>query len=124
MTILSNAKDPATSLANGGREANAQWKDGKPSTLVFDVNETLIDFESMVPLFERVFDDKRVLREWLGQLIMYSMTVTLHPFSGWLSRWRVAAMAEPPLGVLRGNGLEPRLKGHLQGLARAGAHPA
>jgi 2-haloacid dehalogenase len=44
---------------------------------VFDVNETLIDFESMNPLFERLFGDKRVLREWLGHLIMYSMTITL-----------------------------------------------
>jgi 2-haloacid dehalogenase len=50
---------------------------GKPSVLIFDVNETLIDFESMHPLFERVFGDKRVLREWLGHLIMYSMTITL-----------------------------------------------
>src|ERR1700721_3765346 len=49
----------------------------KPSVLVFDVNETLIDFESMTPLFERVFGDPRVMREWLGHLIMYSMTVTL-----------------------------------------------
>ncbi|KIF78451.1 haloacid dehalogenase [Streptomyces sp. 150FB] len=45
--------------------------------LVFDVNETLIDFESMSPLFERLFGDKRVLREWFGHLVMYSMTVTL-----------------------------------------------
>src|SRR5438270_5651557 len=28
----------------------------------------------------------------------------LHPFSGWLSLWRVAAMAKPPLGVLGANG--------------------
>ncbi len=26
----------------------------------------LIDFEALNPLFERVFGDKRVLREWLG----------------------------------------------------------
>jgi 2-haloacid dehalogenase len=50
---------------------------GRPSILVFDVNETLIDFESLNPLFESVFGDKRVLREWLGHLIMYSMTITL-----------------------------------------------
>src|SRR5690242_1786108 len=56
---------------------DAQWFGGKPSVLIFDVNETLIDFESMNPLFERVFGDKRVLREWLGHLIMYSMTITL-----------------------------------------------
>jgi 2-haloacid dehalogenase len=37
----------------------------------------LIDFESMNPLFERLFGDKRVMREWLGHLVMYSMTLTL-----------------------------------------------
>jgi 2-haloacid dehalogenase len=31
----------------------------------------------MHPLFERDFGDKRALREWLGHLIMYSMTLTL-----------------------------------------------
>lgn len=49
----------------------------KPSVLVFDVNETLIDFESMTPTFERIFGDPQVMREWLGHLIMYSMTSTL-----------------------------------------------
>jgi 2-haloacid dehalogenase len=54
-----------------------KWNKGRPSVLIFDVNETLIDFESMHNLFERVFGDKRVMREWLGHLIMYSMTLTL-----------------------------------------------
>jgi 2-haloacid dehalogenase len=48
-----------------------------PSVLVFDVNETLIDIDSMAPLFGELFGDERVLREWFGQLVMYSMTVTL-----------------------------------------------
>jgi 2-haloacid dehalogenase len=48
-----------------------------PSVLVFDVNETLIDIDSMAPIFERIFGDPRVLREWFGQLVMYSMTTTL-----------------------------------------------
>jgi len=48
----------------------------KPSVVVFDVNETLIDIESLTPLFERVFGDARVLREWFGQLVLYSMTTT------------------------------------------------
>jgi 2-haloacid dehalogenase len=54
-----------------------RWKDGRPSVVVFDVNETLIDIESLSPLFERVFCDGRVLREWFGQLVLYSMTTTL-----------------------------------------------
>ena len=49
----------------------------RPTVLVFDVNETLIDIESLAPHFERLFGDSRVLREWFGQLITYSMTVTL-----------------------------------------------
>lgn len=49
----------------------------KPSVLVFDVNETLIDIESLGAHFERIFGDRTVLREWFGQLVMYSMTVTL-----------------------------------------------
>ncbi len=57
--------------------ASVPWIDDEPKVLVFDVNETLIDFEVMNPLFERIFGDKRVLREWLGHLIMYSMTITL-----------------------------------------------
>jgi 2-haloacid dehalogenase len=49
----------------------------RPSVLVFDVNETLIDIDSLAPLFESIFGDRQVLREWFGQLIMYSMAATL-----------------------------------------------
>ncbi|WP_205633305.1 haloacid dehalogenase type II [Mycobacteroides immunogenum] len=49
----------------------------RPEVLVFDVNETLIDIESLNPYFARVFGDSGVLREWFGQLVTYSMTVTL-----------------------------------------------
>ena len=58
-------------------QRKAQWNLLTPKVLVFDVNETLIDFEAINPLFERLFGDKRVLREWLGHLVMYSMTLTL-----------------------------------------------
>ncbi|OBG01235.1 haloacid dehalogenase type II [Mycolicibacter sinensis] len=49
----------------------------RPAVLVFDVNETLIDIEALEPLFARVFGRPGVLREWFGQLVIYSMTVTL-----------------------------------------------
>ncbi|RDH76685.1 haloacid dehalogenase type II [Mycolicibacterium moriokaense] len=52
-------------------------KHTRPSVLVFDVNETLIDIDSLEPHFDRIFGDPRVLREWFGQLVMYSMAVTL-----------------------------------------------
>ena len=56
---------------------NSQNRLTTPSVLVFDVNETLIDIESIAPLFGELFGDERVLREWFGQLVMYSMTATL-----------------------------------------------
>lgn len=48
-----------------------------PSVLVFDVNETLIDIESIAPFFEKMFGDRSVLREWFNQLILYSNVITL-----------------------------------------------
>jgi 2-haloacid dehalogenase len=48
-----------------------------PPVLVFDVNETLVDIDSLSPLFIDWFGDARVLREWFAQLIVYSMSATL-----------------------------------------------
>jgi 2-haloacid dehalogenase len=45
--------------------------------IVFDVNETLLDLETMVPTFERIFDDKLAMRLWFANLIMYSAALTL-----------------------------------------------
>jgi 2-haloacid dehalogenase len=49
----------------------------RPSVLVFDVNETLLDITVLEPLFARLFGDKAVLREWFSELILYSQTLTL-----------------------------------------------
>ncbi len=51
--------------------------DTRLSTIVFDVNETLLDITTLEPLFDRVFGDSSVLREWFAQLILYSQTMTL-----------------------------------------------
>ena len=48
-----------------------------PSTIVFDVNETLLDIDTLTPLFARVFGEPNVLREWFAQLVVYSQTMTL-----------------------------------------------
>src|SRR5215469_14444806 len=48
-----------------------------PKVLVFDVNETLLDIDSLEPLFGRVFGDRHMLREWFAQLVLYSQAVTL-----------------------------------------------
>src|SRR5258705_12751402 len=40
--------------------------------IVFDVNETLLDLQTMEPTFERIFGDKRAMRLWFANFIMYS----------------------------------------------------
>src|ERR1700756_3771821 len=45
--------------------------------IVFDVNETLLDLETMEPTFERIFGDKRDMRLWFANFIMYSAALTV-----------------------------------------------
>ncbi len=74
--------------------------------LVFDVNETLLDIEHLTPLFERVFRDGRVMREWFAQLVLYAEAVTL-------------AGAYQPFGVLGAGVL--RMLGTIKGVTIAEA---
>jgi 2-haloacid dehalogenase len=45
--------------------------------IVFDVNETLLDLETMTPVFERIFREKTAMRLWFANLILYSEALTL-----------------------------------------------
>jgi 2-haloacid dehalogenase len=45
--------------------------------IVFDVNETLLDLETMEPTFQRVFEDKSAMRLWFADLILYSAALTV-----------------------------------------------
>jgi 2-haloacid dehalogenase len=45
--------------------------------IVFDVNETLLDLETMEPTFERIFGDKGAMRLWFADLILYSAALTV-----------------------------------------------
>ena len=45
--------------------------------VVFDVNETLLDLETMTPIFERIFRQKEAMRLWFANLILYSEALTL-----------------------------------------------
>src|SRR5580692_10762185 len=45
--------------------------------IVFDVNETLLDLETMEPIFRRIFGDKHAIRLWFANLIMYSAALTV-----------------------------------------------
>jgi len=49
----------------------------KLPALIFDVNETLLDLETLTPHFIRIFGEGRVMREWFAQLILYSEALTL-----------------------------------------------
>jgi 2-haloacid dehalogenase len=45
--------------------------------IVFDVNETLLDLDSMNPIFERIFTDPAAMRLWFADLILYSEALTI-----------------------------------------------
>ena len=45
--------------------------------LVFDVNETLLDLTTLEPVFEALFGERRAMRDWFAELILYSQTLTL-----------------------------------------------
>jgi 2-haloacid dehalogenase len=45
--------------------------------IVFDVNETLLDLDSIRPTFDRVFNDPAAMRLWFAGLITYSEALTL-----------------------------------------------
>jgi 2-haloacid dehalogenase len=63
--------------AGYAKAASSENASGAPSILVFDVNETLLDIEHISPVFDRVFGDRKVMREWFNQLILYSDAITL-----------------------------------------------
>jgi 2-haloacid dehalogenase len=45
--------------------------------IVFDVNETLLDLQSMEPTFVRIFGDREAMRLWFANLVMYSLALTV-----------------------------------------------
>jgi 2-haloacid dehalogenase len=45
--------------------------------ITFDVNETLLDLESITPIFSLVFDDGAMMRLWFADLVLYSEALTL-----------------------------------------------
>jgi 2-haloacid dehalogenase len=45
--------------------------------VVFDVNETLMDLDTLHPTFDRIFNDPAAMRLWFANLITYSEALTL-----------------------------------------------
>ncbi len=90
--------------------------------IVFDVNETLLDIETLNPLFARVFGDARVMRQWFAELILYSEALTLSgsytPFG------QLAVAVFNMLAEIRGVDLEASSIEELkERMARMPAHP-
>lgn len=46
-------------------------------TIVFDVNETLLDLRAMAPRFEEAFGSTDLLAPWFGQLLRHSLVATV-----------------------------------------------
>ncbi|MET4220774.1 FMN phosphatase YigB (HAD superfamily) [Bradyrhizobium sp. LB7.2] len=44
--------------------------------IVFDVNETLLDLQTVEPVFNRIFRGKVDVRLWFADLVMYSLALT------------------------------------------------
>lgn len=45
--------------------------------IVFDVNETLLDLQTMEPTFQRIFNDRGAMRLWFANLVLYSAALTV-----------------------------------------------
>ena len=60
--------------------------------IVFDVNETLLDLETMEPTFERIFGEKSAMRLWFANFITYSTAPT---FGLLLQQSQFSALDEP-----------------------------
>jgi 2-haloacid dehalogenase len=60
-----------TTTAGATTMSTQSTQPGRPSAarpiIVFDVNETLLDFNVLAPVFVRVFDDPKMLREWFNK---------------------------------------------------------
>ena len=48
-----------------------------PPTIVFDVNETLLDLKGLDPAFRRLFGDDTARPEWFGRLLQLALVVTI-----------------------------------------------
>jgi 2-haloacid dehalogenase len=58
-------------------QSSQSGKSATGPTVVFDVNETLLNFGVLAPVFVRIFNDSRMLREWFNQVVLYSEALTL-----------------------------------------------
>src|SRR4029077_2496935 len=86
--LIARPKSTAALIASSGSPrifralANLRHK-SEPSDMtalpliVFDVNETLLDLQTMEPVFERIFGEKTAMRLWFANFIMYAAALTV-----------------------------------------------
>ncbi len=93
-----------------------------PGTVVFDVNETLLDLTALDPVFEKQFGDALMRREWFAQVLLTSMTTTLvGDYSDFAS---VGAAALGMVAERRGLAVSEEQRSEvLRGLRSMPAHP-
>jgi hypothetical protein len=80
LRFRANSRLNARIAAQRKHDSHSEWEVclmSDPPLLVFDVNETLLDLETMAPTFERIFDDKSAMWLWFSNLILYSAALTL-----------------------------------------------
>lgn len=93
-----------------------------PRTIVFDVNETLLDLRALEPLFEKHFGDTAMRAEWFTQVLLTSMTTTL--IGDYANFASVGAAALGMVAERRGASVSEEQRTEiLQGLRSLPAHP-
>lgn len=107
--------------------------------IVFDVNETLLDLSALDPVFDRVFGDAGVRREWFAQVLqsaLVSVATGVHRDFGTIGRAALVMVAgrrgvalddddtEAVLGAMRRLPPHPEVPGALARLRDTGARLA
>lgn len=93
----------------------------RQQVIVFDVNETLLDIETLSPFFARTFGDAQVMRQWFAELILYAQSLTLT--GGYVPFGQLAVAVLRMVGTIRGVELsEPGVDEFKDHMARLPAH--
>ena len=92
-----------------------------PRTIVFDVNETLLDLKALDPLFLNHFGDATVRAAWFTQVLLTSMTITLT--GDYADFAKVGAAALGMIAERRGENIaDEQVSEILQGMRSLPAH--
>jgi 2-haloacid dehalogenase len=93
-----------------------------PRILIFDVNETLLDIDSLQPYFEEMFGDAAALRTWFAELVLYSMTLTLSGY--YLDFFALGRATMKMIATARGIHLDDNeIRALEEGMRTMPAHP-